>query len=116
MDSKEPTHFGKMSTPRAAMGNEGMLRRPVCVDTSVLPSGNTTVTGCFVTLTSRMMCVSSREIKFPVVPVSAFAKIGVECLLASAVVKLFLKTVTTGCALSPSTPTLQAGFPFIWLV
>ena len=98
------------------MGNEGMLRKPVWVDTAVLPSGNTTVTGCFVTLTSRMMCVSSREIKFPVVPVSAFAKIGVECLLASAVVKLCVKTLATGCALSPSTPTHQVFFPFIWFV
>jgi hypothetical protein len=54
--------------------------------------------------------------KLPVVPVSAFAKTGVESLLAGAAVKLFLKTVTTGCALSPSTPTPQAFFPFIWFV
>ena len=86
------------------------------MDTAVLPSGKITVTGCFVTLTSRMMCVSSRDIKFPVVPVSAFAKVGVECLVASAVVKLCLKTLATGCALSPSTPTHQAFFPFVWFV
>jgi hypothetical protein len=73
------------------MGNDGMLRRPVCVDTAVLPSGRSTVTGLLVTFTSRMICVSSREIKLPVVPVSAFAKTGVESLLASAVVKLLLK-------------------------
>jgi hypothetical protein len=55
MDNREPTHCGKMSTALAAIGNAGRLRRPVCVDTAVLPSGKITVTGFLVTLTSRMI-------------------------------------------------------------
>ena len=92
IDNKEPTHCGKMSTPRAAMGNDGMFRRPVWVDTAVLPSGKITVTGFLVTLTSSMICVSSREIKFPVVPVSAFSKTGVGGLPPPPTFFLFLPT------------------------
>jgi hypothetical protein len=45
MDRREPTHWGKISTLRAAMGSAGRLRTPVCVDTAVLPSGKRTLTG-----------------------------------------------------------------------
>ena len=62
-----------------------------------------------------MIFASLREMKFPVVPVSAFAKVGVESLLAATVFMLCLETLTTGCALSLATPTPQAGVPLIWL-
>ena len=104
MDSKEPIHCGKISTVRAAMGKDGRLRRPVCVDTAVLPSGKSTVTGLEVGSTSKMTWVSLREIKLPVDPVSAFAKVGEERFFDSFLVSLCLKTLATGEALSHSSP------------
>ena len=88
MDRREPTHWGKISTLRAAMGSAGRLRTPVCVDTAVLPSGRRTLTGLEVDCTSNIILWSLREIKFPVVPVSALAYMGVDGLLATSVVNL----------------------------
>ena len=56
IDSREPTHWGKMSTLRAAMGSAGRLSTPVCVDTAMLPSGKRTRTGLLVACTLRIIC------------------------------------------------------------
>ena len=75
MDSREPTQLGKISTRRAASGRDGRLSVPVCVDTAVLPSGSVTVIGHVVTLTSKIALASFNDMKFPVVPVSALARV-----------------------------------------
>ena len=76
MDSIEPIQSGKMSTRLAVIGRDGRLRRPVCVDVAWLPSGNVTETGLFDGRTSKMARQSFIAMKWPVVPVSAFASVG----------------------------------------
>ena len=115
MDSREPTHCGKMSTLRAAMGSAGRLSTPVCVDTAVLPSGRRTRTGLGVGCTFKIICLSLRLIKLPVVPMSALVYVGVESLLVASVINLHFCNLATRCALSLATPTHQAFFPPSWL-
>lgn len=86
---------------------------PVCVDTAMLPSGRVTLIGLEVGSTSKMMSMSLREIKLPVVPVSALAKTEGVNGLQSSFFSLCFKTIATEDVLSPSTPTPQAFFPFI---
>ena len=114
MDKREPTHFGNMSTLRASIGRDGRFRIPECEDTAVLPSGNITVTAFLVGSTFKITCASLKEIKLPVLPVSALAYVGgVNCLRESFFC-LCLRTLATEDVLSQSTPTHQAGVPSSW--
>ena len=115
MDRSEPTHCGKISTLRASIGKDGKFRKPECEETAVLPSGKTTVIAFAVGTTFKMTCASLKEMKLPVLPVSALAYVGgVNCLRKSFFC-LCLGTLATEDVLSQSTPTHQAGVPFIWL-
>ena len=54
-------------------GRVGIFKVPLCVEVAWLPSGKVTVIGVSVIRTSDMAALSFKAMKWPVVPVSAFA-------------------------------------------
>ena len=71
MDSREPWRVGKMCASRAAMGKVGKFRVAVCVLIMTWPSGSETERPFTAGWMSRRTEILEREIKCPVVPVSA---------------------------------------------
>ena len=75
MERRDPTQSGKISTCCAARGRVGIFKVPLCVEVAWLPSGKVTVIGVSVIRTSDMAALSFKAMKWPVVPVSAFASV-----------------------------------------
>ena len=73
MESKEPVSVGKMCAARADIGSDGKFRVAVCVLFITCPLGRATEIPSSPTgLMSSKTAASGREMKLPVVPVSAF--------------------------------------------
>ena len=71
MDSREPWSVGKTCASRAAMGKVDKFRVAVCVLIMTWPSGSETERLFTAGWMSRRKEILEREIKCPVVPVSA---------------------------------------------
>ena len=73
MEISEPSQPGKMSMRRAVSGSWGRLSNALWVDVVVLPSGSITRIDLSESLMSVSAEASLKDMKWPVVPVSALA-------------------------------------------